>query len=208
MAKYSHSNRKIYYENTIIPVNKLNIKQQEEIEEKERELLLKGYEHFHSTLEESTTFDEAYYIALHEETFSGLYDFAGQYRTDDIAKGETIFCKAKFLDQESKRIFEELHSDNYLKDYQDKSVEDFAKKIAHYMCELIALHPFYELNGRINRLFFDMIATYNGFEYIDYQEVLVTDQDENDFISASKDCMLCDEKKMYEIIFKGLIKSE
>lgn len=44
--------------------------------------------------------------------------------------------------------------------------------LAHYQSELIALHPFYELNGRITRLFFDLIAVYNGYEPIDYSAAL------------------------------------
>jgi len=35
--------------------------------------------------------------------------------------------------------------------------ENYFKKLAYYKCELIALHPFYELNGRVTRIFFDMI---------------------------------------------------
>lgn len=72
------------------------------------------------------------------------------------------------------------------------------------MCELIALHPFLELNGRITRLFFDMIATFNGYEYIDYQNTLKTNDDENEFIKASIDCMTGKENKMFKIILDGL----
>lgn len=207
MVKYSHSGKNLYYENSTIPINKLNIRQKEKIEEKERELLLNGYEYFHSNLTALTKFDETYFIQLHKKTFDKLYDFAGEYRIDDISKGGSVFCKAKFLYQESKRIFNELQADNYLRSYQNKPIKDFAEKLAHYMCEIIALHPFYELNGRINRLFFDMIVTYNGFEYINYQKALEITNGENQFITASKDCMLCNEKEMFEIILNGLTKS-
>ena len=76
------------------------------------------------------------------------------------------------------------------------------------MCELIALHPFFELNGRITRLFFDMIATYNGYEYINYKNALEMEEDDNKFIKASIDCMVGNDNKMYRIIYNGLKKSE
>lgn len=75
------------------------------------------------------------------------------------------------------------------------------------MCELIALHPFQELNGRTIRLFFDMIAIYNGYEYINYQNALKVKDNENLFILASIDCMTGNEKLMYKLVFNGLNKA-
>ncbi len=109
---------------------------------------------------------------MHRRTFSQFYDFAGKYRNINISKGYSAFCQVRFLEQTSKSIFQKLENDNYLKDYSDKPKEIFVQKISYYMCELIALHPFYELNGRIIRLFFDMIVTFNGYEYIDYEDAL------------------------------------
>ena len=95
-----------------------------------------------------------------------------------------------------------------MRDYSTKTKEEFARKIAFYMCELIALHPFFELNGRITRLFFDMIATYNGYEYIDYQDALKIEDGDNLFIKALIDCMTGEDNKMYRILLSGLKKSE
>ena len=47
MSKYSEDRNYIYYENTNIPINKLNIRNQTILEAEERKLLLKGYEYFH-----------------------------------------------------------------------------------------------------------------------------------------------------------------
>ena len=76
------------------------------------------------------------------------------------------------------------------------------------MCELIALHPFFELNGRVTRLFFDMIATYNGYNYLDYQDALAIEGGENNYIAASIDCMAGNDDKMYQIIVNGLNKAK
>ena len=58
-------------------------------------------------------------------------------------------------------MFAELAAENYLHGSSKWPVERFAQRLAYYQGELIALHPFYELNGRITRLYFDLIAIAN-----------------------------------------------
>ncbi len=208
MSKYTQDKHFIYYENTNIPINKLDIHNLKILEEEERKLLLKGYEYFHKKLSEESIFDNNYLKELQRKTFHKLYNFAGKYRTVNISKGYTAFCQVRFLEQTSKEIFNKFASENYLRNYAAKPKEEFAHKIAYYMCELIALHPFFELNGRTIRLFFDMISTYNGYEYIDYQDALEIEDGDNKFIKASIDCMIANDNKMYQIILNGLKKSE
>jgi len=51
MSKYSQVKDYIYYVNTNIPINKLNIRDLRILEEEERKLLLEGYEYFHENLQ-------------------------------------------------------------------------------------------------------------------------------------------------------------
>ncbi|GJQ63008.1 MAG: hypothetical protein SCALA702_20610 [Melioribacteraceae bacterium] len=204
MSKYSGDKNYIYYPGTDIPINRLGIQTRTTLEKEEQNLLLQSYEYFHSSLSEDTLFDEDYLKLLQKKFFSKLYDFAGEYRNVNVSKGYSVFCQVRYLEQTSKRIFNELKRDNYLKDYYKKTKEDFAKKITFYLCELTALHPFYELNGRTIRLFFDMIATYNGYDYIDYSDAAVTKNGMNNFILASIECMSGNEMLMYDIIISGL----
>ncbi len=208
MSKYTHDKNYIYYENSNIPINKLDIREIVTLEKEEQKLLLNGYEYFHKNISVDTNFDKKYLQLLHKKTFEELYDFAGKYRTVNISKGYSTFCQVRFLGQTSENIFTELKNDNYLKDFTNKPKELFAKRISYYMCELIALHPFPELNGRITRLFFDMITTFNGYEYIDYQNTIDADNGENEYIKASINCMTGSGNQMYEIILAGLNKSE
>ena len=88
--------------------------------------------------------------------------------------------------------------------------EKFAERLAHYQSELIALHPFYELNGRITRLFFDLIAVYNGYEPIDYSKALVEGLSGlNTYIEASIQCVQrADSSKLHQIILQGLQRAK
>ncbi len=57
MSKYRQDKNYIYYKDTNIPINKLNIKDIKTLENEERKLLLYGYEYFHKELTETTVFD-------------------------------------------------------------------------------------------------------------------------------------------------------
>lgn len=128
-----------------------------------------------------------------------LNDFAGVYRTVNMSKGNSQFCLSEYLGSQSVRIFSELKKDKYLTIYKDKV--EFSKKIAYYQSELITLHPFYELNGRTLRLFFDLLSVFNGYKPIDYSGYI----DEGKYIEASIDCVqYADTSKMEEIIHRGL----
>lgn len=201
--KYYPPSNHIYYENSDVPINKLEIKELEILTEIEKELLVRAYEKLHNELNEEIEFDEKYLSQVHETIFAPLYTWAGKYRTVNISKDKSMFCPYLNLDSFSKEIFTKLKNDNFLKNYEDISKKsEFIDKLSFYICELNVLHPFNEGNGRALRLFFDMIVTYNGYEYINYEEAL----ENNEYINASVDCMIADCEKIKAIITKGLKK--
>lgn len=202
MSKYQLKKSSIYYDDSSIPVNKLDIKDGVTLHHLEEDLLQDAFEIYVSELNEDTCFDEAYFKSLHFRTFTSLYEWAGTYRNFDMAKGESRFCQGEFVANESKKIFDELALENYLKDYKGVSIEEFAKKLSYYKCELIMIHPFYELNGRITRLFFDLIVMYNGYKPIDYSSLT-----SEEYIDASISCVqYADSGSLETLISKGLEK--
>jgi len=201
-SKYQLVSNKFYYNNSDVPKNKFNIEETQTIHEIEKELLEEAYTIFFNELNENTYFDESYFISLHKRTFESLYDWAGLYRDFNMAKGESRFCQGEFVKSSSQKIFIELANDNYLKDYATKSKSEFSKKLAYYKCELNALHPFYELNGRVTRMFIDMLAAYNGYQFIDYSHITP-----KKYIDIAIECVqYADSTQLEEIIFAGLVK--
>ncbi len=203
MSKYQFAASDIYLPGTDIPKNRLGITEPELLHEVEESLLQQAYQVFIVECEPGTRFDEAYFKSLQQRTFETLYDWAGVYRTVDMSKGGSLFCRAAYLEQESKRIFSQLEEEGYLQQ-ANWPPEKFAERLAYYQSELIALHPFYELNGRITRLFFDLIAVANGYAPIDYSKAL-HGQPMNDYIQASLACVQqANHQKLYQIILQGL----
>ena len=198
--KYRLSKSSIYIEGTNVPKNKKNIKDAKLIYTIEKKFLDKAYIKFSSEINQNIILDETYFINLHKKTFQALYDFAGVYRDVNMSKGDSQFCLAQYLHSESARIFKELEAENYLADFkEDKAL--FAKRLAYYQGELIALHPFYELNGRVTRLYCDMLALFNGYKLVDYSGAI----DNGAYIEASIECVqYADSSLLEEIVFEGL----
>ena len=80
---------------------------------------------------------------IHVYLFGGLYDFAEQIRTLNIAKGGFAFAPAMFL-QDNLRLIEKMPED---------TLENIVKKYV----EMNVAHPFMEGNGRSNRIWLDLI---------------------------------------------------
>ena len=130
-SKYHLVDSSLYYEHSEVPINKYDIQDAQTIHEIEKELLEEAYTIFFDELSESTVFDEAYFKSLHKRVFGTLYDWAGEYRDFNMSKGDSRFCQGAFVESESKKIFEKLKQDNYLKDYEEVDRTTFVKKLAY-----------------------------------------------------------------------------
>jgi len=80
---------------------------------------------------------------IHKYLFDGLYSFAGEIRTHNIAKGGFRFANSMFLDAILPVI--------------DKMPETTFEEIIAKYVEMNIAHPFMEGNGRSTRIWLDMI---------------------------------------------------
>lgn len=81
--------------------------------------------------------------SIHEYLFSDIYDFAGQLRDVNLAKGNFRFAPFIYLKEALEKI-DEMPEDNF---------SDILKKYI----EMNVAHPFREGNGRSTRIWLDMI---------------------------------------------------
>lgn len=80
---------------------------------------------------------------IHAYLFGGLYDFAGQIRQKNIAKGGFQFAVSRFLGQT-------LHQ---IEDMPENTIDEIVSKYV----EMNIAHPFMEGNGRSTRIWLDLI---------------------------------------------------
>ena len=98
---------------------------------------------------------------IHYELFQDVYDWAGKFRTVDIAKKGTVFCHCPYLEEQGADIFKRLKKDNNL---QGLDAERFCEKAADLYCDLNMLHPFREGNGRTQHMLIYQVAKNAGYE--------------------------------------------
>lgn len=94
---------------------------------------------------------------IHGYLFGGLYDFAGQIRELNIAKGGFQFAPAQFLDNTLKTI--------------EKMPESTFQEIADKYIEMNVAHPFMEGNGRSTRIWLDLILKKNLRLCVDWSQI-------------------------------------
>lgn len=91
---------------------------------------------------------------IHGYLFGGLYDFAGQIRTLNIAKDGFQFALVRFLPQTLQQI-------------ENMPESDF-DEIADKYVEMNIAHPFMEGNGRSTRIWLDLILKKNLQKCVDW----------------------------------------
>lgn len=94
---------------------------------------------------------------IHGYLFGGLYDFAGQIRTQNIGKGGFQFAMARFLPETLKKI--------------EEMPESTFDEIADKYMEMNVAHPFLEGNGRSMRIWLDLILKKNLKLCVDWSKI-------------------------------------
>jgi cell filamentation protein len=107
----------------------------------------------------SPSYDLPHLREIHKRIFGDIYEWAGQIRTVAIAKG-TVFCLPQYIASSAAVIFRELRDEDWLRGLLRDA---FVRRLAHYLGEVNALHPFRDGNGRAQRAFFGQLARDAGF---------------------------------------------
>lgn len=94
---------------------------------------------------------------IHAYLFGGLYDFAGQIRTVNIAKAGFQFAMAQYLGQTLADV--------------ERMPEDSFENIIDKYVEMNVAHPFREGNGRATRIWLDLMLKKNLQLCIDWSHV-------------------------------------
>ena len=104
---------------------------------------------------------------IHRYLFQECYGTAGKIREHDIRKGDTVFCRAMYLEDNLKTV--------------SKIPENTFEEIVEKYVEMNIMHPFYEGNGRATRIWLDQMLIKRLEMCMDWQKI-----NRNDYLSAMK----------------------
>lgn len=149
-----------YYDGTDCLVNKLNIRDKDQLAIIEAGITLAKM----ADLERSPLnldFDFEHYKKIHEYLFDDLYEWAGKIRTVDISKKGTSFTPAKDIEKVAELCFGRLKKQKFFKNLD---FDDFVNNIVDFYCDTNMLHPFREGNGRTQRIFIVQLIRFCGYD--------------------------------------------
>ena len=109
------------------------------------------------------TFDTL--VRIHRYLFSDIYDFAGELRTVNLAKGNFRFAPVMYLDAALNNI--------------EKMPQGTFDEIVEKYVEMNIAHPFREGNGRAARIWLDLMLRKELGKVVDWSKV-----DKNDYLLA------------------------
>ena len=115
----------------------------------------------------SGLFDIEHLQGIHRYLFQDVYEWAGDFRTVDIAKGNSYFAHVPYIESTLKGLFGELSEERHLRGLNQ---ERFASRLAQTLGTLNAVHAFREGNGRAQREFVRELAYKNSY-WIDWSKV-------------------------------------
>lgn len=93
---------------------------------------------------------------LHKHLFQDVYEWAGEFRTIDMRRGEgQFFAPCDHIPWLLDSTLAELGRNNNFIDFDQK---DFVESLCKFYDELNHIHPFREGNGRMQRTFWSRVA--------------------------------------------------
>ena len=103
--------------------------------------------------------------AIHKALFEDIYDFAGELRTVNLAKGNFRFAPLMYLEAALANI--------------EKMPQDTFDEIIEKYVEMNVAHPFREGNGRSMRIWLDLMLKNRIAQVVDWSKV-----DKEDYLLA------------------------
>ena len=136
------------------------------------------------------TFDVGTFAGLasiHKYLFEDIYDFAGELRTVNIAKGNFRFAPLMYLQAALENI--------------DKMPQSTFEEIVEKYIEMNIAHPFREGNGRSTRIWLDHILKNEIGKVVDWSKV-----DKEDYLLAMERSPIKDVE--IKVLLKGALTDE
>lgn len=192
---YFEYDKRYCYTKTNVLINKLGIQDAEKLKIAERQIT--ALKIANAKVNKIVgKYDFQHLKNIHKYIFEDIYDWAGEVRWVNIAKGN-MFCHYEFILSNADALFQKLKNENFL---NNVSNENMPIRLVYYFSEINVIHPFREGNGRAQRLFIEYLAEKNGY-VVDFTNIT-----KQEMIQASAEAFACQYNKMNEIFYRILKK--
>jgi len=152
--------------NDTVLKNKLGISNPDEMDKAEAEALIKATDMLFHEYDADHQFSANDICHMHNVWLGDIYEWAGQYRSVNISKGDFSFALAAQI-AKLMSLFEAEQLAKYTPcKFQDRS--DAIRAIAEVHTELVLIHPFREGNGRCSRILASIMALQAGLPILDF----------------------------------------
>ncbi|WP_375706857.1 type II toxin-antitoxin system protein adenylyltransferase VbhT [Bartonella sp. AA126HLJHH] len=196
MEKYKGSGDSYTDPETGVMYNRFGIKDKATLQRVESTIsYVKSFEFVHTPI--GGKFDLDYMKEIHRRPFGDIYEWAGQVRLVDIAKGNSMFASYNQIESYAPKITKKLAKEQYLRGL---GAYDFSQRAGYYMGELNALHPFREGNGRTQREFMVQLAREAGY-HINWKGI-----ERQEMTRASIEAHFGNSEYLSALIYKNLTK--
>ena len=155
------------YANTNILINKLNIRDEQQLIDVEAQLLIAAIVDISSISDEIDFQKYESLQTIHHFLFQELYSWAGEFRTVNISKSERVLNGLSVVYSDKDQIISDLKtvfswSKSRQWDYSNpRLVEDFSM----LMAKLWRVHPYREGNTRTVSIFMNLFAEANRLDF-------------------------------------------
>ena len=117
-------------------------------------------------------FTEEGFKQIHKYLFDEIYEFAGEYRLENILKENFRFSEYQYIEENMPLIIKKID----IEKMKQMDFDTLCKTLSEIMTDLNVLHPFREGNGRTIREFTREMAFVCGYDVnfsnVDYDLIL------------------------------------
>ena len=146
--------------------NRLGIRSKRDMDRAEHEALVRVQAAYQRRIGPDTRFTAPMLCQMHRDWLGDIYEWAGEYRTVEVQKGDFRWPPAYRVPQNMDTLERSLLFRNT--PCCPESLAQVALRIAEVHAELLLVHPFREGNGRLARWLADLMAFQAGLPPPDY----------------------------------------
>ncbi len=142
--------------------NKLGLKRKTDMDRAEYDALVQAQAHYYDeVITPSTRITCKLLRRMHRDWLGGIYEWAGEYRSMELAKGDFVWPPSYIVPENMTRFEKEILAKHT--PCKPRELGEVCLSVAMMHADFLYIHPFREGNGRMARWLVDIMITQAGY---------------------------------------------